>query len=494
LHPLRDLFSQSTIYSIGNVAIKIVGLFLIPLCLNPEYLTVDEFNFWGIIVPASQVLVILIGLGLNQSVIRYYGDSINIANQKSLLSTIFMVTLIISLLSTIVGIVISYHIFSEKLFWIILAVLIYVAVETILRVPVDLLRAQERPAAYAIINSLKIFVTFVLTIYFLVSARMGIWALLWGQLIGSTVILIYLLVLQSRFLFDRFSWSWFEKAIGYGGPLIWASLSSVLLNMGDRFLIEYFMGENAIGPVAVYTLAVQIAGVLNMFLVQSFNSVFIIIAIRNLKNSAQSAYFFRSTFRIYGLLLLILGMGLSIIAPEGIELLIRYFNSDPIYKNAAWLVSLITFGYVFLGMTIVVVIGLHILKRSGLISVTIIIAMFFNLIINCFLIPLYGLWGAAAATILAYALLFMLTLYLAEHLYPVGYPVFFFIKWFAGISILVVLLLVWPAGSVLFRLISKIAIMLALILLLAIIYRKEIRNLIQRTQLSIWNSTVSNEK
>ncbi len=494
MHPLRDLFNQSTVYSIGNVAIKIVGLFLIPLCLNPKYLSVAEFNLWGIIVPASQILVIVIGLGLNQSVIRYYADSINLANQKSLISTIFIVTLIISVLLTAVGMVISYYIFTQKYFWIIIVLLFYVVIETIMRVPVDLLRAQERPTLYASVNLLKVIFTFALTIYFLVSTRMGIWALLWGQLIGSTVILMYMLLLQRRFLFNQFSWPWLEKAIGYGSPLILAGLSSIFLNMGDRFLIEYFMGKNAVGPVAIYTLAVQIAGVLNMFLVQSFNSVFIIIAIRSLKNSDHSASFYRSTFRIYGLLLLLFGMGVSIIAPEGIELLIRYFNSDPIYKNASWLVSLITFGYVFLGMTTVVVIGLNILKRTGLISVTIIIAMFFNLIINCILIPLYGLWGAALATILAYALLFILTYYLAEHIYPVGYPVFFFIKWFTGISLLVIFLLVWPAGTLFFRLIIKISIFLVLILFLVILYRKEIRNLIQRTQLSIRDSARLNEK
>ena len=485
-HPLWEIFQQGAVYALGNVAVKSVGLLLIPLCLNPKYLTVAEFNLWGILIPASQLMIIVVGLGLNHGLLRFYSDPTCIEERKPLAGSVFYATAFLSVFTIIIGLIIANLIFpQQQMARIILVALVYVAMEAVNRVPLDLLRAQERPTAYTVITIFKFGITIGLTIYLLMVYQLGLWALLWGQLIGSSLTLGMVLFLQRKLLFNRPSWSVFWKTMRYGFLLIFASISSMLLNMGDRFLIETFMGKQAIGPVAIYTLAGQIAGILNMLLVQSFGLVYLVIALRISNDPIISKSFYRSTFRILGLILLLSAMTLGILAPEAIEMLQRYFHSDPIYQAAAPLVAFITFGYVFFGMSNAVAIGLHIANRTSWVSLAIFASMVFNIGINIFLIPTMGLMGAALATLLGYGLLFIISSIAAERIYPVGYPIAFFLKWCIVVGILTGILMFWIEGSLWLRTGVKLLIVLAFAIVVLLMYRNEIRALMLRTRMKL---------
>jgi O-antigen/teichoic acid export membrane protein len=486
LHPLWETFQQGAVYAVGNVAVKAVGLLLIPLCLNPKFLTVDEFNLWGILVPASQLLIIVVGLGLNLGVLRYYSDPTCIEERKPLVGSVFYTTMLLSTATIVLGLIVTKLVFpQQQMAQIILILLFYIATEAVIRVPLDLLRAQERPTSYTVITVFKFGLTLGLTIYLLMTYRLGLWALLWGQVAGSAIALVILVFLQRKLLFSHPSWNLFRKAMRYGLPLILASISSMLLNMGDRFLIETFMGKKAVGPVAIYTLAGQISGILNMMLVQSFGLVYLVIALRVSNDTNTSKSFYRSTFRIFGLILLLSAMALSILAPEMVEMLRRYFHSDPIYQAAASLVPLITFGYVFFGMSNAVAIGLHLANRTSWVSGAVFASMVFNMGINIFLIPNMGLMGASLATLLGYGLLFIITTVAAERIYPVGYPIAFFMKWSVIAGILTGFFTLWLEGSLWLRTGVKLLTVLGLALVLIIMYRNEIRALIQRTRMKI---------
>jgi O-antigen/teichoic acid export membrane protein len=485
-HPLWEIFQQGAVYAVGNVAVKAVGLLLIPLCLNPKYLTVEEFNLWGILVPASQILIILVGLGLNQGMLRFYADPTCAENRKPLVGSVFYISLLLSAGIVVLGMVATYVVFPDKnLSPMIMVLLLYVAMETIIHIPLDLLRAQERPKHYTIITVFKFVLTLSLTIYLLMVHRLGIWSLLWGQLAGSGIILIILIFLERELLFSRPSWQWLIKALKYGAPLILASISSMILNVGNRFLIETFMGKTAEGPVAIYTLAGQIAGILNMFLVQSFGLVYLVIALRVSSDPNSSKSFYRSTFRIFGLILLLGGLALSILSPEMVEVLHRYFHSDPIYQASSSLVPLITFGFVLFGMSHVVAIGLHLANRTGLVSNAIFWSMVFNMLLNVLLIPRMGLLGAAIASLLGYGLLFFITAIAAERVYPVGYPIAFFVKWALIIGSLTVIIFTMLHGALWLRIVIKLGMVIGLTLIILVIYRNEIRLLINRTKMQI---------
>jgi O-antigen/teichoic acid export membrane protein len=111
--------------------------------------------------------------------------------------------------------------------------------------------------------------------------------------------------------------------------------------------------------------------------------------------------------------------------------------------------------------------------------------MVFNIGINIFLIPKMGLMGAALATLLGYGLLFIITTISAERIYPVGYPIAFFMKWCIVVGILTAFFMLRLEGSLWFRIGIKLSTVFGLALVLLFMYRNEIRALIQRTRMKI---------
>ena len=96
-----------------------------------------------------------------------------------------------------------------------------------------------------------------------------------------------------------------------------------------------------------------------------------------------------------------------------------------------------------------------------------------------------GLLGAAIASLLGYGLLFIITAIASERVYPVGYPIAFFVKWALIVGSLTAILLMTLHGSLWLRIVIKLVMVLGLAVIIIVIYRNEIRLLINRTKMQI---------
>ncbi len=81
---IKKAFRKSAVYSLGNMGTKLIGLVLIPLYTNQEYLTVSDYGALGVLEITSQVLVALMSLTLSQSLTRWYWDKSYAGQQKSI--------------------------------------------------------------------------------------------------------------------------------------------------------------------------------------------------------------------------------------------------------------------------------------------------------------------------------------------------------------------------------------------------------------------------
>ena len=68
-----DLIKQSGLYALGNVAIKLSGLFLAPLYLNSSILSVKAYGQFATLFVFAQICIIVAGLGLGNGLLRYVG-------------------------------------------------------------------------------------------------------------------------------------------------------------------------------------------------------------------------------------------------------------------------------------------------------------------------------------------------------------------------------------------------------------------------------------
>ena len=74
LKSIKISLKDTIIYGLGNVAVKIVGLILIPLYTNHEFFSTDQFGVLGILEISGLVLTSLLASGLPQSLTRWFWD------------------------------------------------------------------------------------------------------------------------------------------------------------------------------------------------------------------------------------------------------------------------------------------------------------------------------------------------------------------------------------------------------------------------------------
>src|SRR5512133_2055649 len=98
LKSIKTSFKDTIIYGLGNIAVKIVGLILIPLFTDQKNFTTDQFGVLGMLEISALVLTSMLASGLPQSLTRWYWDKEFKNNQKGIFFMSLSTQVIVSLL------------------------------------------------------------------------------------------------------------------------------------------------------------------------------------------------------------------------------------------------------------------------------------------------------------------------------------------------------------------------------------------------------------
>jgi O-antigen/teichoic acid export membrane protein len=197
----------------------------------------------------------------------------------------------------------------------------------------------------------------------------------------------------------------------FGMPLVPSALALWTINFVDREFIVHYKDAAEVG---VYSAAVKIAGVVT-FVMVAFRTAWPAFAYSiEDEADAKRTYSYVLTYLLTFVSWLALGLGA--LAPWWVRLL-----TDPLYQRAEKGVALLAFaGAVYAGYT-VLAIGSGRARKTQLNWVVTGAGAVVNVALNFWLVPAYGMVGAAISTVVAYVVLFIgMTLY-AQHVYPVRY-------------------------------------------------------------------------
>ena len=89
---------NSLIYSFGNIITKVIGLVLIHIYTDNDFLTISEFGLLGNIEVASQLLIAIIGISLYKSLFRWYFENTASDWQKSIVYTVSVTIVIFAII------------------------------------------------------------------------------------------------------------------------------------------------------------------------------------------------------------------------------------------------------------------------------------------------------------------------------------------------------------------------------------------------------------
>jgi O-antigen/teichoic acid export membrane protein len=190
-----------------------------------------------------------------------------------------------------------------------------------------------------------------------------------------------------------------------------SALALWAINFIDRLFVAAYKGQAEVG---VYSAAIKVSSAI-VFLMIAFRTAWPAFAYSiEDDREARRTYAFVLTYLLVVALWLALALGA--LAPWLTALL-----TDPRYQRAEKGVALLAFaGAAYAGYT-VLAIGSGRARRTQLNWVVSGFGAAVNVGLNFWLIPRYGMVGAAISTLVAYVALFAGMLVYAQHVYPVPY-------------------------------------------------------------------------
>jgi O-antigen/teichoic acid export membrane protein len=424
---LLELTRHSAVYGIGGLASRFLAVIMLPLYTS--YISAGDYGRIELLMATMAVGVVLIRGGANFGFIRFYFLDKEPDYRRRLIRTVFWtqmgyasLTLILCVafapqIARLLGITAAHtpglHGSGASLV-IATAVLMWVNVNYAQMT--NLFRAEKRSVAFAIATLANIAITVGLTVLFVVVDKEGPIGIIVGNLSGTLIVWGILLAYRSEQLGFQWDGKLLRSMNRFGIPLMAAALAGWLLNWGDRLMLSKLLhGAYRLTELGQYSLAYKISSAM-VLIFTAFQIAWPAFAYSiEDDNEAKRTYSFVLTYLM--LIAAWAALALSVFAPW----LTHWLGRKPGYWPAEEAIAPLAYSSVFFAGFIVVTISAGRTRRTQFNWIAFTIAAIVNFGLNLWLIPAYGMLGAAYATLAATVLLMVVRTWNAQHVYRVAY-------------------------------------------------------------------------
>jgi len=413
---LKKAFSNSIIYSIGNLGTKIIGLILIPIYTRK--LTTTDYGMLGVLEVTADMLIAVFSLALYNAFIRLYWDDEYRNRQKEMFFTSLMTVAFVAVLM-----VLGFYPFLNRISVLLLGssdynslivlMLVSAGLKIILRIPSTLLRIREKAVLYTIANIARLIVILGVTIYLIIGLGHKVDAIFEAQIVGQCFYLIFLLPYIIKNIKLKFNFRILKGMMDYCLPLIFSSVSGILLTLGDRYCLRYLTTFSEVG---IYNLGYKVANVIKVFFISSVQLALPPMIFKMIDQPGSKRFYSKiMTYIAFGIMLLILGV--SIYGRE----IIRVLAKNSSYWDAYIVIPILSMSMLFLMLKHVSTTGLTIKKRTAVLARMVVAVAILNIVLNLLLIPSLGIIGASLATLISRIAHFGIIYYFAQKAYKIPY-------------------------------------------------------------------------
>jgi O-antigen/teichoic acid export membrane protein len=424
---LYELTRHSAIYGIGGLTSRFLAVLMLPLYTS--YVSTGDYGRIELLMATMAVAVVLIRGGANFGFIRFYFLDTDPDYRRRLIRTVFWTQMAYSTVVLVVCIALARPIAvllgitakgtpglqgSGASLVVATAVLLWVNVNYAQMT--NLFRAEKRSVAFSIATLANIAITVGLTVLFVVVKHQGPIGIIVGNLSGTLIVWGVLLAYRAEQLGLQWDGKLLRSMNRFGIPLMGAALAMWVTNFGDRLMISKLLhGSYRLVELGQYSLANKISSAM-VLLFTAFQIAWPAFAysIEDDKE-AKRAYAFVLTYLM--LIAAWAALALSLFAPW----LVHWLGRKPGYWPADTAIPPLAFSSVFFAGFIVVTIAAGRTRRTQFNWIAATAAAIVNFSLNVWLIPAYGMLGAAYATLAAYALLMLIRTWNAQKLFRVAY-------------------------------------------------------------------------
>ena len=406
---------HTAIYMAGLVTSRGAMLLLLPIITR---MLEAQYTLYDLCMTTVLFLNPFLNLGLQSSVVRYYFHYDTRVEQRQFYNTalIFLLAMFVPTIALLFYFAddLAGMLFREAEHGDLFRLTVIVSALTALSLqPLALLRAQEKTFTYSLLQLVRGIAgpgtIFVLLVIF----RQGIRGILWGEIIGLTILTVAGLAVTWRWLYPAFDFKKLKPLLAFGLPLLPVGVGGALLAVSDRYILRSYLSLEAMAP---YSLGFKVGMALSL-LIQALQLSWVPAAL-NLAKTGSKTSIAKSVLALQ-LLLFGMAMATAALAPE----LVRVFAPGKVFLGAHMVIPWIAFSYAFHGVVVLVGAAFAIAKRTGWSSFAFCAAGGTKVGLSLLFIPRYGITGAAVTTIAAFAFELGLCYFIAQRVYPLPFDI-----------------------------------------------------------------------
>lgn len=410
---LKFFLKDTIIYGIAVAAAKLLLFLSVPIFTR--LLSVDEYGTIGFIGSLIGLIGIVMKVGTNNAVQRYYFD-VDEVDQKYIIASglklLFLFSSGVLLFSLLVVLYFKSYFLVKNISFVVLAIsLLYIFFLQYIVFIKDIMRLYFRPWVYFVLEIVPTVLGILLALLFVSYFNLNIEGYFLGYMIGAFIVLLTIfLYFRKYFLFNEKT-KYDKELLAFGYPFVFVGLASWVFQSSDRWMLLELVNAKEVG---LYSVAYQISSIL-LLAVTTFGIVWSPYAMKLLKNREHKDIY-ATVGILWYLLIVYISVAVSLFFNNIVEFILdeRYYSSVNI-----GLILVLTI--VFIGTVQMSVLGISIAKKTKVLPwITWSVALL-NVFLNYILIPKYSALGAAISTLISNFLLTIIYFIYSQKFYYIPY-------------------------------------------------------------------------
>jgi len=413
---ISRILKNSAIYSVKDVFEKAAYLFLIPIYTT--FLVPEEFGKVSLMLMLVSIVSVFLCIGQPNALMRFYYD-FQSEERQEYLGSVLLYLLVVPF--TICVLLFSFgnsvfNLFFKNIEFVPYGFLAIVTAYFVV-IPELLLalwRVKEKAKLYVLFSLVLFFSKELIALYLIIQVKWGAY----GKLLGTAIaeggswlfVTIYLLKHIEKL---KFSKTKLKQSLVFGLPLIPHILSAIILSVSDRYMLEHFTDLHQVG---LYSLGYSIGSVA-LFVSTGFGQAWgpFFYSMADKKEAPQ--LFAQIATYFFGLVSLVT-LALILFSKEIVSLL-----ASSSYQEAHSVIPIVALGTFFSCLYNIPIYTVYFYKKTAAIPYITGTAAIVNILLNLWLIPVYGMIGAALATAISYGIMLVLVLIISERLFHIPYEI-----------------------------------------------------------------------
>jgi len=392
----RDLAKHSAIYGTGEILTRLASFLLIPIYTT--YLRPADYGVIAMLDLAAGLLGTLIVAGIVTAVNRFHFETKSEKGGRQVWWTGITFVLLVASILVSIGSILHNHLarlllgpnISEGGVYVLL-ILATFWFGALGQLPALHLRVLKQSSVFLGFSLGRLFLNVGLNVFFLAVWDLGVMGVLAGNLIAASAYSLGLMII----FFRRLGGYVFDISLGqtlwrFGAPMILTGLLSVVMHQANRYVLKGFLNLEEVG---LFSLAYTVGQGINSLFLIPFELIWgVVIYEIAQRPDAKQIYVRVFEYWAYGLGVVLLGI--SLMARPLLQIMVA-----PDYLPATKFVPIICLAFWFFSLHSHFRIPVLLTKRTTVLIPVASVSALIAIIANLCLIPFFGGFGAAWASV-----------------------------------------------------------------------------------------------